>query len=282
MQNCHLIIQASQDIATPQLKQLAKMSGASQIQAISQTAFRLCEANHASRTQVAEFCQSAQLDFAFVPAGRKLSEIGLVVMDMDSTLITIECIDEIAAMQGLKAQVSAITEAAMRGELDFAQSLRQRVKLLAGLPEVTLEQVYTERLQLTQGAERMLATLHAAGATSLLVSGGFTFFTERLQQRLSLHQTRANILEVKDGKLTGEVVGDIVDAQTKADLLLATQAQLGLSTHQVIALGDGANDLKMLAVAGYGVAFHAKPIVQAQANYALNFVGLDGILAWFE
>lgn len=278
----HLIIQSTQDIATHDLKQLAKISQASQIQAIHTQAFKLCDADIGTQAAVQAYAEQAQLDAAFIPQGLRLQDIGLVVMDMDSTLITIECIDEIADMQGLKPQVSEITEAAMRGELDFQQSLRQRVKLLKGLDESALERVYQERLQLTQGAEAMLKAIHQTGAQSLLVSGGFTFFTERLQKRLGLTDARANVLEVIDGKLTGEVLGDIVDAQMKADLLIAKRQALGLKPEQVIALGDGANDLKMLAVAGFGVAFHAKPIVRAQAQYSLNHVGLDGILAWFE
>lgn len=275
-----LIIQASH-IETQNLKQLARLSGASGIEAITQQAFRLPDADAESDEAVADFCASAGYDFAYVPDDANLSRIGLVVMDMDSTLITIECIDEIADMMGIKPQIAEITERAMRGELDFKQSLTERVGLLKGLPEEALQRVYDERLKLTEGAERMLATLHAAGVKSLLISGGFTFFTERLKPRLGLTHTHANQLEIIDGKLTGRVLGDIVDAQTKADWLVQLRTQYGLEKDQVIALGDGANDLKMLAEAGYGVAFHAKPVVQAQAAYAINHTGLDGILAWF-
>lgn len=275
-----LIIQASH-IETQNLKQLARLSGASGIEAITQQAFRLPDADAESDEAVADFCASAGYDFAYVPDDANLSRIGLVVMDMDSTLITIECIDEIADMMGIKPQIAEITERAMRGELDFKQSLTERVSLLKGLPEEALQRVYDERLKLTEGAERMLATLHAAGVKSLLISGGFTFFTERLKPRLGLTHTHANQLEIIDGKLTGRVLGDIVDAQTKADWLVQLRTQYGLEKDQVIALGDGANDLKMLAEAGYGVAFHAKPVVQAQAAYAINHTGLDGILAWF-
>jgi phosphoserine phosphatase len=199
-------------------------------------------------------------------------------MDMDSTLISIECIDEIADMQGLKPQVSAITEAAMRGEIDFAESLRQRVSLLAGLDQSALQRVYDERLQLSPGAETLLAAARAAGIRTLLVSGGFTFFTERLQPRLALDYTAANTLELADGKLTGRVMGDIVDAQGKADWLNRVRAELTLERAQVIAMGDGANDLKMMAEAGLSIAYRAKPVVREKASYALNQVGLEGVI----
>jgi phosphoserine phosphatase len=202
-------------------------------------------------------------------------------MDMDSTLINIECIDEIADMLGIKHKVAEITERSMRGELDFAQSLRERVALLAGLDQSALGRVYEERLQLNPGAERMLQAAHAAGLKSLLVSGGFTFFTERLQTRLSLTQAHANVLEIVDGKLTGKVASSILDAQAKQGWLIKLRTELGLRPDQVIALGDGANDLKMLGEAGVGIAYHAKPIVRQQAAYALTHVGLDGLLNWF-
>ncbi|HEU0186846.1 MAG TPA: phosphoserine phosphatase SerB, partial [Gallionellaceae bacterium] len=213
--------------------------------------------------------------------GQHLSAFGLVVMDMDSTLITIECIDEIADMYRLKPQVSVITEAAMRGEIDFAESLRRRVALLKGLEESALQRVYDERLQLSAGAERMLAKLKEHGIKALLVSGGFVFFTERLKQRLGLDFAHANTLEIVNGRLTGKVLGHIVDAQAKADWLVHTRKELGLEPQQVIAMGDGANDLKMMAQAGVSIAFHAKPVVCAQASYAFNFVGLDGLVNLF-
>jgi phosphoserine phosphatase len=199
-------------------------------------------------------------------------------MDMDSTLITIECIDEIADMQGLKAQVSAITEAAMRGELDFSESLTRRVALLKGLATSALERVYEERLRISLGGEAMLQGVQAAGLKTLLVSGGFTFFTERLKTRLALDYTHANVLEVANGKLTGRVVGGIVDAEEKMRTVQRVCAELGIDPRQAIVMGDGANDLKMMGIAGLSVAFRAKPVVRAQAAVALNFSGLDGLL----
>lgn len=227
---------------------------------------------------VADYCASVQLDCAFVPDHLTLEHIGLVVMDMDSTLISIECIDEIADMQGLKPQVAAITESAMRGEIEFAESLRRRVALLKGLDQSALLRVYDERLKLNPGAEFMLATLKNAGIKTLLVSGGFTFFTDRLKNRLGLDFTAANTLEIINGQLTGNVLGDILDAQGKADWLQKTMASLKLNKEQVIAMGDGANDLKMMAAAGAGVAYHAKPVVQTQASFALNYSGLEGLV----
>jgi phosphoserine phosphatase len=199
-------------------------------------------------------------------------------MDMDSTLITIECIDEIADMQGLKPQVAAITEAAMRGELDFAASLTRRVALLKGLDASALQCVYDERLRISMGGEAMLAGVKAAGLKTLLVSGGFSFFTERLKERLGLDYTHANLLEVEDGKLTGRVVGGIVDADEKMRTVQRVSAGLGIDPQQAIVIGDGANDLKMMGIAGLSVAFRAKPVVRAQASVALNFSGLDGLL----
>jgi phosphoserine phosphatase len=223
--------------------------------------------------------QAARVDATFIGAGRTLADFRLVAMDMDSTLITIECIDEIADMQGLKPQVSAITEAAMRGELDFAESLTRRVGLLAGLPTAALARVYEERLRISPGGEAMLRAVQAAGLKTLLVSGGFTFFTERLQTRLGLDFTHANVLEEADGKLTGRVVGGIVDAEEKRRTVERVCADLGIEPRQAIVMGDGANDLNMMGVAGLSLAFRAKPVVRAQADIALNFSGLDGLLA---
>jgi len=220
----------------------------------------------------------AGVDAAFVDARLTLADFGLVAMDMDSTLITIECIDEIADMQGLKPQVSAITEAAMRGELDFAESLKRRVALLAGLPAAALERVYEEQLHLSPGGAAMLDAVRGAGLKTLLVSGGFTFFTERLGRRLQLDYTHANVLEEEHGVLTGRVAGAIVDAEEKMRTVQRTCAQLGMPTSRAIVMGDGANDLEMMGIAGLSVAFRAKPVVRAQADVALNFCGLDGLL----
>ena len=217
-----------------------------------------------------------------MPEGRRLAAVRLAVMDMDSTLITIECIDEIAGMQGLKREVAAITAAAMRGELDYPQSLRQRVALLKGLDAGALERVYDERLRLAPGTAALLAKFRQLGIRTLLVSGGFTFFTERLKDRLKLDYTRSNVLAIAHGKLTGQVVGDLVDADVKRAALLTARDELALQKEQIIALGDGANDLKFMAEAGISVAYHAKPVVRAQATHALTYVGLDGVLNLFN
>jgi len=272
----NLIIQGN-EVHTQDLKQLAKFAGANAIESITQQAFRLCNARPEMEAAIRAHCSGAQLDYAFVPATRSLSQFGLLVMDMDSTLITIECIDEIADMVGVKPQVAAITASAMRGEIDFAESLVRRVALLRGLDQDALQQVYDERLELSPGAEIMLKKLKENHIKTLLVSGGFTFFTERLKQRLGLDFIAANTLEIVDGKLTGKVLGKILDAQGKADALNQLRAELGLTNEQVIGMGDGANDLKMMAVAGISIAYHAKPVVQEQATYALNYVGLEGV-----
>ncbi|HEX3172282.1 MAG TPA: phosphoserine phosphatase SerB, partial [Burkholderiales bacterium] len=178
--------------------------------------------------------------------------------------------------------VAAITAAAMRGELDFPASLRRRVALLQGLDAAALQRVYDERLRLSPGADTMLARFRHLGIKTLLLSGGFTFFTERLKQRLGLDFTRSNTLEIAGGKLTGQVTGDIVDADVKRAALLEARERLGIDSTQIIALGDGANDLKFMAEAGVSVAYHAKPVVRAQATHALNYVGLDGVLNLFN
>jgi phosphoserine phosphatase len=272
----NLIIQATHAIAAAHLDHLASLAQSKQREQTAEHVYRLTEAQ--PHPEIAPYCLANQLDFGFVPRGRKLADFGLLVMDMDSTLISIECIDEIADMQGLKPQVAAITEAAMRGEIDFAESLRRRVALLEGLDEHALQRVYDERLQLNPGAEIMLARLKEHGIRTLLVSGGFLFFTERLKPRLGLDFTHANTLEILNGKLTGKVLGKILDAQGKADWLVKIREELELKPEQVIAMGDGANDLKMMARAGISIAYHAKPVVREQASYALNFVGLDGLV----
>lgn len=274
----HLIIQGA-NVETADLKQLAKLSGANGIEQIASNVFRLKPAS--PHPEIEALCAKVRLDYAFVPETQTLDQIGLVVMDMDSTLITIECIDEIADMMNLKPQVAAITEAAMRGELDFAQSLTKRVALLAGLDAGALQRVYDERLRLSPGAETFIQALQQRGIKTLLVSGGFTFFTDRMKTRLNLDYTASNVLEIIDEKLTGRVLGKIVDAQGKADWLKLVRDELGLQKAQVIGIGDGANDLKMLGEAGIGIAYHAKPIVRAQTHYAINYGGLDAVLNLF-
>ncbi|MFA6119983.1 MAG: phosphoserine phosphatase SerB [Sideroxydans sp.] len=275
----NLILQALHDIPSAQVEHLAKLSNSTRTEQVSAHVYRLRDAKPNDSTSA--YCFEHQIDYGFVPAGKTLADFGLVVMDMDSTLINIECIDEIADMQGIKPQVAEITEAAMRGEIDFAESLRRRVALLKNLEESALQRVYDERLKLNPGAELMLAELKKHGIKTLLVSGGFVFFTKRLKERLGLDFAHANELEIVDGRLTGEVSGKIVDAQGKADWLNHIRVELELKPEQVIAMGDGANDLKMMAEAGSSIAYHAKPVVRAQASYALNFVGLDGLVNLF-
>lgn len=227
------------------------------------------------------FCQEQHIDIALVDDKHQLNNLGLAVMDMDSTLITIECIDEIADMQGLKPQVAAITESAMRGEIEFAESLRRRVALLQGLDASALQRVIDERLQLTPGAQAWITACRQHGIKTMLVSGGFDFFADRVKAMLDLDVAKANSLEIVDGKLTGRLLGHIVDAQAKADYLERFRQELGLRPDQVVAIGDGANDLKMMSAAGCGVAYHAKPVVQQQATYALNHVDLEGLVHLF-
>jgi phosphoserine phosphatase len=281
----NLIIQAH-DIETQDLKTLHGIAHATAIEkidgAFDHQAFRLTEADAASIDAVKTYCEKAQLDFAFVDATRTLSDFKLIASDMDSTLITIECIDEIADYAGKKAEVAAVTEAAMRGEIDWPTSLRQRVLALAGLPEATLERVYDERLQLSMGAENLLHAAKKNNIKLLLVSGGFTFFTEKLKVRLGFDYAFSNTLEVIDGKLTGRVLGALCDAEAKATHARNTSSMLGFETHHILALGDGANDLKMMAAAGTSIAYHAKPVVRASATHALTHVGLDGVLALFS
>lgn len=229
-----------------------------------------------------EQAQSAGFDAFFRHPPLCATDFRLLAMDMDSTLITIECIDEIADMVGVKPQVAAITEAAMRGELDFPGALRRRVALLKGLQVEALDRVYNERLRLSPGAENLLAAARAYGWTTLLVSGGFTYFTDRLRQRLGLDHTLANTLEVIDGRLTGEVLGEIVDASVKATRVKAACEALGCSPAQAIVAGDGANDLQMMRIAGLSVAFHAKPVVRREATIAINHSGLDALLLRFS
>jgi phosphoserine phosphatase len=213
----------------------------------------------------------------------RLADFRLIAFDMDSTLISIECVDEIAAMVGKKAEVAAITESAMRGEIaDYKESLRRRVAMLAGVTVDALQQVYDERLRFNPGVERFVAACRTAGLHTLLVSGGFTFFSDRVRQRLQIDEARANVLEIADGALTGRLVdqpwGDICDGAEKHRAVLQACARLGIDPKQAIAVGDGANDLPMMNAVGLSIAFHAKPAVQMQAMLAIVEGGLDRAL----
>jgi len=218
-----------------------------------------------------------------LPSALRLTDYKLIAFDMDSTLINIECVDEIADAAGRKAEVAAITEAAMRGEItDYKDSLRKRVALLNGVTVAHMEQVYNQRLQLNPGAETLVKACKAAGLKVLLVSGGFTYFTDRIRDRLGIDFARSNVLKVEDGVLTGRMVdqpwGDICDGAEKRRTLLEVATLMGIRPDQCIAMGDGANDLPMMGVAGLSVAYHAKPAVREQAQVAINSGGLDRLL----
>ena len=215
----------------------------------------------------------------------RMSNFKLIAFDMDSTLINIECVDEIADAAGRKAEVAAITEAAMRGEITDKDSLRRRVALLKGVTVAHMEEVLNQRLQLNPGAEKLVKACQAAGMKVLLVSGGFTFFTDHVRDRLGINWTRSNVLEVVNGELTGRIVdqewGDICDGEEKRKMLLQICAHMGIEASQAIAMGDGANDLPMMGVAGLSVAYHAKPKVREQAMVAIEEGGLDRLLEVF-
>jgi phosphoserine phosphatase len=239
-------------------------------------------ADAVSLRQLNELRAAYPVDINLLPDTFDPARVKLLVTDMDSTFINIECVDEIADFLGIKPQVAKITEAAMRGELDFEGSLTQRVSLLKGLDTSALEHVYNERLQINPGGEAMLAALKQNGIRIALVSGGFTFFTERLKQRYQLDYTLANVLEIENDRLTGKVAGSIVGAKPKADFLLAKCKEMKVAADQAVAMGDGANDLTMMKQAGLSIAYHAKPRVQAEASTALNHCGLEGVIGLLQ
>lgn len=278
----HLILQGNA-LPTYLLEKLLAATGAQRAEPRPPQVTRLigAERTPAFETLIPHI-EAERLDWAFMPAGRRLQDYGLIAFDMDSTLITIECIDELADFAGRKAEVAQVTEAAMRGEIDYRESLRRRLALLAGLDARVLAQVYGERLLLSPGARELLSAAQQAGLRTAILSGGFTYFTERLRIELGFDFATSNELEIAGGKLTGRVVGDIIDAAAKAHHLARLRDELGLRREQVIAVGDGANDLLMMAEAGLSVAYHAKPATRAKASVALNFSGLDGIVHLME
>jgi phosphoserine phosphatase len=277
--NAEVLVVQGPGLADAQVDWLADRVRAARVERPDPMGARLHGA--ARDADIAAYCAEAELDWGYVAAGTRFADFRLVAMDMDSTLITIECIDEIADLAGVKDQVAAITAAAMRGELEFRESLARRVALLAGLEESALARVYDERLQLSPGAEALLARCRDTGAKTLLVSGGFTYFTDRLKARLGLDHTLSNVLATDGDRLAGRVIGEIVDAQGKAAEVRRVREALGLARREVLVLGDGANDLAMMAEAGVSIAYRAKPVVRQRATYALNHVGLDGVLRLF-
>lgn len=267
-------------LAAGDVEAVALLAKPAAVKPIAPRAFRLCSAM--KNEGIGPLCEARRIDHAWMEEGRRFADLRLLAMDMDSTLITIECIDELGDLAGKKTEIAAITSRAMRGEIEYRESLRRRVAALAGLTEDSLNTIYEERLKLTAGADTLIAACKKHGVKLLLVSGGFSFFTERLKARLGLDYTISNVLEVKGGKLTGALVGDIVDADAKAAKFLQVMAGLGADKSQTLAIGDGANDLKMMRAAGISVAFRAKPVVRAQASCAINWSGLDAVANLLE
>lgn len=248
----------------------------------SKTVAKFLSATLNQPNALSNWAHTQQVDMVWVKSSIRFTDFGLIVCDMDSTFIAVECIDEIAKRLGLKEKVATITQEAMAGNIDFTQALHQRVALLAGLPTDELEAVYQECVQLTPGAQTLVQMAHQAGLRFVLLSGGFTDFAKRLQQAYALDDIYANQLEKISGRLTGKVISPIIDAKAKADLLVKISQSYQLLPEQVIAIGDGSNDIPMLQKAGAGIAFHAKPTVIKAANYALQYSGLDTVRWLFQ
>ena len=274
----NLVVQGA-ELAPDALGELAALVGANHIVTLGRGAYRLTHA--AEAPAVEPWCAQRQLDFAWVPDERKLADVRLIAMDMDSTLVTIEGIDEMGDMLGIKRQIADLTAQAMRGEIDYPESLRRRVALLAGLEEAALERICEERMHLSPGAETLVRRCQQNGIRTLLVSGGFNFFTAWLKQRLGIDDTLSNELEIAGGRLTGRVLGGIVDGRAKAQKLGEEMRMLGASREQTVAIGDGANDIPMMSAAGMSVAYRAKPVVREHATHALDYAQLDGVLNLF-
>jgi len=271
----NLVLQGA-PIGRDDLSRLAALSNANHIVSLGDAAVRLTGVQEGA--PVEPFCSQHGLDFAWVPDERRLADLRLLALDMDSTLVAVETIDEMGALLGIKDRIATVTAQAMRGEIDYAESLRRRVALLAGLEESALARVLAERTPLSPGAEALIRRCRENNIRTLLVSGGFTVFAESLQARLGIDETLSNTLEIENGRLTGRVLGEIVDGRGKARKLLDTMRALGATRDQTVAVGDGANDLQMLAEAGVSVAWRAKSVVRERATHALDYAGLDGVL----
>ena len=274
----NLVIQGGR-VAREDLSGVLAMVNANHVVELGPEAVRLTGVRESPLVE--PFCAQRRLDFAWVPDERRLADVKLVAMDMDSTLVTIESIDEMGGMLGIKKEIAAVTGQAMRGEIDYPESLRRRVALLAGLQEAALEHICEERMHLSPGAETLVERCRERGIRTLLVSGGFNFFTAWLQRRLGIDEAFSNELEIQNGRLSGRVLGDIVDGPAKAARLRTEMRRLALSPRQTVALGDGANDIPMMAIAGVSVAYRAKPVVREHATHALDFAQIDGVLNLF-
>ena len=274
----NLVVQGA-PLSADALAELARLVRAGEVLALDARAWRL--SNVSESIEVGPWCAARRIDFAWVPDARRLADLRLVAMDMDSTLVTVESIDEMGGVLDIRDRISAITGQAMRGEIDYPESLRRRVALLAGLEEIALERICEERMHLSPGADVLVRRCRELGIGTLLVSGGFSFFTAWLQQRLGIDAVLSNELEIERGRLTGRVLGAIVDGAAKAAKLRSEIERLGITPGQAVAIGDGANDIPMMATAGISVAYRAKPIVREHATHALDHTGLDGVLNLF-
>ena len=274
----NLVVQGSV-LSSEALANLAALCRAANTIALANTAWRFSVVQ--ASTEVEQWCAEHRLDCAWVPDERRLADVRLVAMDMDSTLVTIESIDEMGGLLGIRQKIAAVTEQAMRGEIDYPESLRRRVALLAGLEERSLERICEERMHLSPGAEILVRRCRDEGIRTLLVSGGFSFFTAWLQRRLGIDAALSNELEIDRGRLTGRVLDGIVDGAAKAARVRAEIEQLGTTREHAVAIGDGANDIPMMAAAGVSIAYRAKPIVREHATHALDHAGLDGVLNLF-
>lgn len=274
----NLVLQGA-PLSNDALGEIVALTGANQVVPLGPCAWRLARA--AEQPGVQSWCAKRGVDFAWVPQERRLAALRLVAMDMDSTLVTIESIDEMGDMLGIRDRIATITAQAMRGEIEYAESLRGRVALLAGLEEAALEQICEQRMHLSPGAETLVRRCREHGIRTLLVSGGFSFFTAWLQQRLGIDAVLSNVLEIERGRLTGRVLGAIVDGRAKAAKLREEMRRLGLRPEQALAIGDGANDIPMMREAGTSVAYRAKAAVSEHATHVLNHSPLDGVLHLF-